>query len=1202
MALATRYRCEFKDDAGLLWQWDFQWEAWGGSITAMQAAGDPAEFDLLSDSDDLYEAPVRGTKATLRIIATALSQYAIFSTILPQQIFCIVTQGGNTYFKGWVEPNSYEEAYDDYPFVVSISVTDGLGYLKELDYVPTTEGRISEDNIIINDILSKIGFTAFNEVVNIYEENMSATTNDSPLDQVYVHTDAFEDLTCYEVLEKILSKWKALIRQYNGIMHIYRPKEMNGISYMRKFTAPATKTLETVNWTHQISRTATPSDFRDTNGGRLMHLTTAKQLSLRHDWGIRESWIKNWEFKAETFDGTDFEEWTQINGTYAKPVSDYVTDEKEGVIITGFAGLVTLYSLRQTFGTNARISIDDMLSLEFDWGALIPTGETAGAGKNVELIIRQGSMYLSEVNATKMYWSPYWSKITIPIPSATTGWSGWTTYRRQIDPSGFCMDGEITIDLLSELASLGDIYSCFRRLRFFVSSYETMARETSYKGRNRLSTLSHAWNREILFKQVLKEVKEKEYLVTGATFGLKLEDNQIIGDIPITEAGMDNVLEQFKGSLGYATLTDPHNFAKVFIRNQEMDNRLAIASSTMLAISDIDGQVITVDNLPDYDKFDISGWVAMLIDEDKTTTTDPTATGDYSYKNFVTIDRAAKALTFPDGYDLTAWEVGDNLAVYNPFLNYRFVGDQTQGPIVGIVAAPTWRSQWSINGGMFRHSDGRFIWIVAGWNGTGYSIGFVSTTDFNTWTMGNSDLPVVVPGDFADCKSVHQPGSVHSLGGGDYWACITCWRVSDNKNEARIMYFDEDFGTITFSDVIYDDSFDLGSVVGGIEKIGDYYHAACYVVKTAPEDRELRMAKSADLEGPYVDYQTILAGTSGVNDGAPWSNNVDNFGIFFDGTTYYGLFGATAKWSESGFKGNREYCLLDFDEDTEVWSFSEKTAVLINPLYFHDINDTYEWCADHGGGYLAMFVEGIDVYLSLTMKGTIYQAALFKFNNIGQIQPTENWARRGVTESKNILQIAAEEHALQRTTQRQILSGYPVYDRPISGTGMHLKHIGQFLDMLNIEAGIGACLISSWTNVDYETFTASATEITSAIEGGISGTCKSDAFAITDGATYTVILNLTLNSGQLPLFIIKDLADNNISNGVTAVAGNNVIDLTITTTGSGSGVLWIINSAAANYLTGKVSLSLKPRTFALNRGSYNVKQRLWHLDLCELKS
>jgi len=175
MSFLTKYRCEFYDLAGLDWKIDFQWDGYADEIYAMTASGNPLTYEPLADNDDLFNNPVRGTKASLRVMAIASFQYIDFFTITDLQVKALIYQGGNLYFTGYVLPKSYEEPYNDFPYEVTISMVDGLAALKSIKYdnagTPYV-GRMLESQIVL-DILAKIGVTQFTEIVNIYETGMN---------------------------------------------------------------------------------------------------------------------------------------------------------------------------------------------------------------------------------------------------------------------------------------------------------------------------------------------------------------------------------------------------------------------------------------------------------------------------------------------------------------------------------------------------------------------------------------------------------------------------------------------------------------------------------------------------------------------------------------------------------------------------------------------------------------------------------------------------------------------------------------------------------------------------------------------------------------------------------------------------------------------------------------------------------------------
>jgi predicted secreted protein len=122
-------------------------------------------------------------------------------------------------------------------------------------------------------------------------------------------------------------------------------------------------------------------------------------------------------------------------------------------------------------------------------------------------------------------------------------------------------------------------------------------------------------------------------------------------------------------------------------------------------------------------------------------------------------------------------------------------------------------------------------------------------------------------------------------------------------------------------------------------------------------------------------------------------------------------------------------------------------------------------------------------------------------------------------------------------------------------------------------SGAYANLISSWSNVDYDTLTSSGTSITSAISDGTSEqNCESDGISITDEDEVKVIFFLTLNSGTAPTFAILDGAGGSaISNTEVAADGLNMLTLTATSTDASSVLTFYSeNGEAANFETSNI--------------------------------
>ncbi len=136
-------------------------------------------------------------------------------------------------------------------------------------------------------------------------------------------------------------------------------------------------------------------------------------------------------------------------------------------------------------------------------------------------------------------------------------------------------------------------------------------------------------------------------------------------------------------------------------------------------------------------------------------------------------------------------------------------------------------------------------------------------------------------------------------------------------------------------------------------------------------------------------------------------------------------------------------------------------------------------------------------------------------------------------------------------------------------------------DMIAVRAN-QSNLISSWVNSvanPYETFTASGSKITSAINGVATGACFSDAFAVYNGEVITVIFDEDLNAGQVPDIVLVDqISGAAKSNNETTADGLNTI--TLTATESTNVQVRLLNNAASNYSTSNITVLRSYRTIA----------------------
>jgi len=557
MAWAEKYRQEIADIRLITWTTKIYEDGFAGELTYFKGSGEPVILELCNESDDPYD-PVKESHAVISVKAETDFQYVDLYSVEDMQFKVEIYQDTDLYWVGYVDTQQYQEPYEDVPYTVEIYCTDGLSLLRNILYDDEGtyyDGRTLASQIIL-DILGKIGFTAFKEYVNIYEESMDDAVGDSPMDQIKIDVDIFQDMYCDEVLKELLKSFGACIRQITGIFSLYRPKELIGATvYGRYFTGAAIKSAISFTPKQYIDRNGYSPGIRQVPGGTMIIQAPASSNTMHFDTGDKKSWIKNWEFKGETFDGSDFDGWNQISGTNAIPILHFLGAGTDGVYInkTDAVNDPPNYYIYQTFALNAIIDAGTNLVFEFDY---LIYNTTAATVNDVVMgfEIKQGTHYLygiavigSGYDPVISWITPAAAYITVGI-NAPKGITGWDHFKFEI--LNIPENGSITIKAFC--SNKTNVYLAYKNIQFYCYSSNVALLYVNESHRERPSVLSPtqhptltAVKRRILTS--IKEIKEIVYTKDNAINGNKLNYDIILGDVIDDELG--NILEQFAGSL-----------------------------------------------------------------------------------------------------------------------------------------------------------------------------------------------------------------------------------------------------------------------------------------------------------------------------------------------------------------------------------------------------------------------------------------------------------------------------------------------------------------------------------------------------------------------------------------------------------------------------------------------------------------------------
>jgi hypothetical protein len=580
MAWGTAYRLEFYDiweDEN--WRVDFNLQDYEGEIYELQGSGEALIFDFQNDSDDPF-APIKPSRAIMSIVNKENVIFSDLCDVGDMDVWVeIYDATWGLYWCGWIDPKQYEQPYDIRPNVVNIVAIDGLTLLDSILFADEDSeerieyyyGRKRESKIVL-DILAKIGYSEFIEFDNIFEERMRDSIDDSPLDQTMIDCEFAKNMYCLEVLEYILRKKNACIRQVDGVFCIYRPKALvtaNHI-YGRHFTDETTKLPINYDPNQYVRRAQHDTNFKQIPGGTESLIRPARKIVLKQDYGNRDSWIRTWDFLPNAYTpgpklsygypspGT-WEHWTG-GDVYivSEPLLGYLTytfgelvQDKEGIQIWAESSL-RANSVHQTFGTYLVETSDNPIAFSFSY-RFISYRRDGGPFRGIHVYIKVQALnsnnWLAIKDDTFLEWKNTESYIDIAAPDLVVTGNAWQSFSRII--KGLPDAGPYQITLYSPYSASTTSFSLvYKDIRMHSTSgyIKTFITYPTGPFHNFYQLLYGRTFKDIYYER--DPIVQEEHIAINDTEGDIRQYQNKLGDILAHDCYIDNVLEQFKGCLG----------------------------------------------------------------------------------------------------------------------------------------------------------------------------------------------------------------------------------------------------------------------------------------------------------------------------------------------------------------------------------------------------------------------------------------------------------------------------------------------------------------------------------------------------------------------------------------------------------------------------------------------------------------------------
>lgn len=289
-AYGLKYSMEYKDWDNQIIREEIYEKDYAGAEIEIYGQAEP--FILTRENEDDVFPRFRGSGATLNLQTPTSDFYSALFTGDERQYFLIHKEAGTAKWTGWIQPDIYTEPYMPGPYQVSVRFSDGIALLKDTPFPDITTnlytGTVTEKDVIIGCLQTLYTRLDVWIGLNISSENMDGLS--TPIEQSFVNMKTFVEekngeslpLSCYEVLEKILTSWNAVLFQENNHWTIIRESELYGGSVAYKIFNYQGIAQSTSTW-------STPQTF--TTAGIKLHgalresVQAYKNLSVSQEFG-----------------------------------------------------------------------------------------------------------------------------------------------------------------------------------------------------------------------------------------------------------------------------------------------------------------------------------------------------------------------------------------------------------------------------------------------------------------------------------------------------------------------------------------------------------------------------------------------------------------------------------------------------------------------------------------------------------------------------------------------------------------------------------------------------------------------------------------------------------------------------------------------------------------------------------------------------
>jgi hypothetical protein len=227
MAYGLKYTIPFKDVDNYSNLVEIYQDGFVGTSTELIATEQPATHKYEREDNEDITDPIMSSTFTIAFYSTETTDFRNFFSYSDREFLVVHKFEGNVVFKGYLLNDITGEPFQDPPYPVILTATDGLAQLKEIDLTGSSLEFPLLYDILIN--LNELGLELNLEVCNdLYEglvmDNTKSIFDQDPGKELMVQTFTFDELqiNAYQFLQEICRTFGWVLMQKNGVWLIQR--------------------------------------------------------------------------------------------------------------------------------------------------------------------------------------------------------------------------------------------------------------------------------------------------------------------------------------------------------------------------------------------------------------------------------------------------------------------------------------------------------------------------------------------------------------------------------------------------------------------------------------------------------------------------------------------------------------------------------------------------------------------------------------------------------------------------------------------------------------------------------------------------------------------------------------------------------------------------------------------------------------------